>query len=162
MSKALKKKYDNMCNERQAGQTPGGIHRLADIMHHMNGDAENRILQHFEEELPIHAQEIRDRIYSFEHIPALTNKEIRILIDEVGDDRLIALSLKGAGDEMRFKFLRNMSNNRATDIIEEMDRMGAVHVSDIMEARQAIVKVMRDLNENGSIIIKKAGEEYIE
>ncbi len=112
--------------------------------------------------MPDKAREIRDRIYSFENIATLLNREVRILIDELNDDRLLALALNGAGDEIRFKVLRNMSNNRASDIIAEMDRMGPVRMTEILDARQRIVFIMRRLNDVGSIIIRKGDEQYVE
>jgi flagellar motor switch protein FliG len=124
--------------------------------------AEHSILSHFEKEMPDKAREIRDRIYSFENIATLLNREVRILIDELNDDRLLALALNGAGDEIRFKVLRNMSNNRASDIIAEMDRMGPVRMTEILDARQRIVFIMRRLNDVGSIIIRKGDEQYVE
>ena len=67
-----------------------------------------------------------------------------------------------APDDIRFKILRNMSNNRATDVINDMNRMGAIRMSEINSARREIVEVMKSLNDNGSIIIRKKDEEYIE
>ena len=74
--------------------------------------------------MPSVSEQIRDKIFAFENAANLSNNEMRILIDEIGDDHLIATALKGADDDVRFKFLRNMSQNRATDILSDMDAMG--------------------------------------
>ena len=85
---------------------------------------------------------------------------MRILIDEIGDDRLIATALKGAEDDVRFKFLRNMSQNRATDILSDMDAMGAVRLSEVNDCRNKIVSIMRTLDDNG-VIDLKGGDELV-
>ena len=55
-----------------------------------------------------------------------------------------------------------MSQNRATNILNEMDNMGPVRLSEINEARNSIIHIMRFLNDNGSIIIRKGQESYVE
>jgi flagellar motor switch protein FliG len=162
ISRILRRKYDEMLSGILSQNEVAGVDKIAEIMNHMSGDSENRIMNHFETVLPNHAQEIRERIYSFDNITLLSNKEVRILIDEVADDRVIVLALKGAGDDIRFKIIRNMSNNRATDILEDMNHLGVVRMSDVQEARREIVSIMRELNDNGIIILRKGNEQYIE
>jgi flagellar motor switch protein FliG len=83
--------------------------------------------------MPHISRYISERIFSFENVLNLTNVEIRILIDEINDDYLLAKALKGAGDEIKFRFMRNMSQNRATEILGEMDLLGPVKLSEIDE-----------------------------
>jgi flagellar motor switch protein FliG len=162
VGQVLKKKYDEMTSVRSTFQSPGGVDRLADILNHIDPTTEHEIMQHFESLMPDTAREISEKIYTFDSVAGLTNYEVRILIDRLNDDRTISTALKGAGDEIRFKMLRNVSNNRATDIINDMDAMGPIRMSEIMEARREIVRCMRDLDDQGMIVIKKKNEQYIE
>lgn len=162
MANALKKKYDNISSEDYITDKAGGLDKLAEILNHTDGKTENDILSIFDDEIPDQAAVIRDKIYTFESLINLTNKEIRIVIDELNNDSILSLALKGAGDEIRFKFLRNVSNNRATDILEEMEDLGAVRMSDILEARREIVTIMRSLNDNGVIVLRKDKEDIVE
>lgn len=141
---------------------PGGVDKVADILNYLDPQTENSIMKHFEMTLPETAHQISEKVYTFENIISLANIEVRILIDELGDDDILSLALKGAGDEVRFKVLRNVSNNRATDIINDMERMGPVRMSEILEARREIVQIMRRLDHQGKIVIKKKREEYVE
>lgn len=162
ISRVLKKKYEEMLSGISSQDEIAGVDKIAEIINHMNGDTENRIMNHFDKILPDHAKQIREKIYTFDSLVTLSNKEVRIIIDELADDRMLALSLKGAGDEIRMKIFRNMSNNRATDILEDMNNMGAVRMTEVLDARQLIVKIMRELNDSGIIIMRKGNEEYIE
>jgi len=87
---------------------------------------------------------------------------MRLLIDELNDDYLIAFALKGASDEIKFRFLRNMSQNRATDIIEEMDRMGAVKLKEVIEYRDSIVETVKRMEARGAIRFRRKGEVWVE
>lgn len=162
VAQVLQKKYDEMTSVRSSFDSAGGVGRIADIMNHLDPTTENDIMKHFENILPDTAREISEKIYTFDSVLTLTNYEVRLLIDRLADDNSIAVALKGAGDEIRVKMLRNVSNNRATDIITEMDAMGAVRMSEIMDARRLIVRLMRQLDDEGIIVIKKKNEQYIE
>ncbi|HOP28917.1 MAG TPA: FliG C-terminal domain-containing protein [Spirochaetota bacterium] len=162
VARAMKKRYNEMKKHGPGDEHANGIESLISIISHMSSDQEKKILQSMDISIPHISREISERIFSFENILNLTNVEIRILIDEINDDHLIAKALKGAGDEIKFKFMRNMSQNRATEIISEMDLLGPVKLSEIDECRNRIVDIMRVLNENGVISLRRSGEIYVE
>jgi len=64
--------------------------------------------------------------------------------------------------EIRKKFLNNMSQNRAEDILDILDMKPRVTLREINEARSKIVQVARVLEEENQILFKKEKEEYIE
>ncbi len=162
IARVIRKKYEAVKTAGHDYVTPGGVGKLVDIMNYMTGDHEKRLMNHFEDAIPDVAQEIRDRIFTFENVATLTNQEMRLLIDELGDDMMIARALKGAGDEIRFKFLRNMSRNRATEILNEMEVMGPLRVSEIQYARDQVVSAMRDLNERGLVVLRKSRDGLVD
>jgi flagellar motor switch protein FliG len=120
MAVKLKEKY-KLYLQKSEGDLSGGVDTLINIMNHMKGSEEKKLMDNLEVHIPDVSTDIRRRLFMFENIATLSNMEVRILIDEIQDDRCIATALKGAGDEVRFKILRNMSQNRATDIINELD-----------------------------------------
>ncbi len=160
--RVIRNKYEKLKETSRKTEKTDGINTLVDIMNQMNPDQEKKLMHYFENKLPQISLKIKERIFNFENILSLSHHEIRILIDELNDDFLIAKALKGAGDEIRFKFIRNMSRNRATDILNEMDSMGPVRLAEINEARNTIVRMMRLLNDNGTITIRKEQEKMIE
>ncbi len=161
IARVIRKKYEHLKSSGKY-EIAGGVDTLVSILNHMTGEQEKMLMSHFEKTMPSIAEEIRDKIFTFENIVNLTNEEIRILIDEIKDDQIIARALKGAGDEIRFKILRNVSRNRATDILTDIDTMGPLRISEIHEARDAIITVMRELNDYGAISVRKEREKYIE
>lgn len=148
--------------EKGAPQAGEGLESLVDILNNMSGSDELRFMRNIEQSNPELSDMIRDHIFTFENVVNLDNSEIRILIDEISNDLLIATALKGAGDEIRFKFLRNTSRNRATDILDEMEAMGPVKLSQVEEARSEIVGIMRYLSDNGVISLVRDREIFVE
>ena len=159
---ALKIKYEEYRKKTEGFLESGGINSLVNIMQHMKGEDESNIIKNFDIIDPELSGKIREKIFSFENILLLSNNEIRILIDEINNDFIFAKSLKGAGDNIRIKVLRNMSQNRATDVINEMNQMGAIKLSEVESARKEIVFAMRLLHENGVITILKEKEPMVE
>jgi flagellar motor switch protein FliG len=154
--RTIKKKYQEYRKKNQ-GLSAGGLDTLIGILRHMPNEDEKKIVEDLELAMPAVSGQIRDKIFSFENAASLSNSEMRLLIDEIGDDHLIAVALKGADDDVRFKFLRNMSQNRATDILAEMDAMGAVRKTEVQDCRNKIVGIMKALDDNG-IIDLRGGE----
>ncbi len=162
IARVIRRRYEAGRTTGSGYETAGGVDTLVSILNYMSGDQEKKLMEYFDYSLPGISQDIRDRIYTFDNVANLNNMEMRVLIDEIADDFLIVKALKGAGDEIRFKFLRNMSRNRATEVLTEIDAMGPMRLSDVQEARDRIVDIMRALNENGMLTIRKEKEKYVE
>ncbi|MCW7470589.1 flagellar motor switch protein FliG [Leptospira kanakyensis] len=160
IARILKKRYEE--RDKQEYSEAGGAHVLANILNFMEKGAEETILSELEETSPDVADQVREKLYTFEDILSLDNKEMRILINRLADDTAISLAIRGAGDEIRKKFLNNMSQNRSEDILDALDMKPRVTLREINEARSKIVQVARVLEEENQILFKKEKEEYIE
>ena len=73
----------------------------------------------------------------------------------------LGLALKGATEELRAKFFKNMSKRAAEMLQEDMDYMGPVRVKDVEESQQKVVNVVRGLEEAGEIVIASGGEDEL-
>jgi flagellar motor switch protein FliG len=162
IARVIKKKYEKLKISSETYTRTDGVKTLVDIMSQMNATQEKKLMEYFEFTNAKIYNEIRENIFNFENIVNLTRQEMQILIDEINEDWIIVKALKGAEDEIKFKFLRNTSANRATDIINEFDRIGPIRLSEINEARSQIVDVMRRLNDNRIISVRKDKEQYVE
>lgn len=162
IAKVLRKKYDDFAKTRGGELEISGMNTLIEIMKRVNGDAERRIMDGLDSSVPDISHAIRTRIFSFDDVLNLSNREMRLFIDEIRNDQLIAKALKGAGDELRYKFMRNMSQNRSKELLTEMEIMGAVRLTEIQECRDYIVAIMRRLDAQGKIVIRKEDEDFVE
>ncbi len=159
IAKVLKKKYDSRDKSELA--QAGGAESLANILNFMDKNMEENILKELNEKSPDLAFQVRDKLYTFEDILNLDAREMRTLVNRLGGNELLIVALRGAGDEIKRHFFTAMSQNRAADIVEEMDSRGKTTLREITNARNDILRIARELEEEGIIILKKRKDEFI-
>ncbi len=54
-----------------------------------------------------------------------------------------------------------MSKRAATLLKEDMEYMGPIRLKDVEEAQQKIVSIIRKLEEQGEIVVARAGEDEL-
>ncbi|HFC98219.1 MAG TPA: flagellar motor switch protein FliG [Thermosulfurimonas dismutans] len=142
------------------GKKLGGTEKAAEIISHAGRELEEEILSDIEEENPTLAEEIRKYLFTFEDFLKVDDLAIQTLLREISTDDL-RLALKGASEEVREKFFRNMSERAATLLKEDLEVMGPVRVSDVEKAQQNIIKVAKRLEQEGKIILGTGEEEFV-
>jgi len=138
----------------------GGIQNVVDILNSVDRGTEKYIMERLERIDTELSEEIRKRMFVFEDIITLDNKSIQRVIREVNNSQW-AIALKGASEEVKEAVFSNMSKRLVEMINEDIEFMGPVRLRDIEEAQQAIVNVIRRLEEEGEIIIPRGGAEII-
>ncbi len=71
------------------------------------------------------------------------------------------MALKGTPAEVQDAIFRNMSERAALNIKEDLEFMGPVRVKDVEDAQQKVVAVIRRLEEDGTIVIVRGGEDQL-
>ncbi|MFA7621592.1 MAG: flagellar motor switch protein FliG [Aminobacteriaceae bacterium] len=138
----------------------GGIDAIVNIINNVDRGTERNIMEHLEENDPELAEEIKRRLFVFEDIIRLDDRSLQRVLREV-EMKDLSLALKGATDELRAKFFKNMSKRASEMLREDMDYMGPVRVKDVEETQQKIVNVIRALEDVGEIVISRGGEEEL-
>ncbi len=159
IARVIKKKYESRDSHEYSES--GGSEALANILNYMEKGMEEVILQELEKDSPELAEQVREKLYTFNDLLLLDKKEMRILIARLQNDDLIGVALRGAGEELRAQFFNSMSRNKANDILEGIEARGKVSLREINEARSTILALARKLEEDGLIIFKKTKEEFI-
>lgn len=139
----------------------GGVKAVAELFNRMDRRASRNVLDQIESSDPELASSIRDLMFVFEDILLVDDQGISEILRRV-DKKTLAVSLKGSNDELKTKFYRNMSQ-RASDMLqEEMEYLGPVRVKDVEKSQHEIVEIVRQLEEEGIIVIGGAGgDEYV-
>jgi flagellar motor switch protein FliG len=130
----------------------GGIDAVVAIINSADRATERNIMEYLEENDPELAEEIKKRLFVFEDIIRLDDRSLQRVLREV-DMKELGLALKGATEELRAKFFKNMSKRAAEMLQEDMDYMGPVRVKDVEESQQKVVNVVRALEEAGEIVV---------
>ncbi|MDR3231615.1 MAG: flagellar motor switch protein FliG [Synergistaceae bacterium] len=138
----------------------GGIDAVVAIINSADRATERNIMEYLEENDPELAEEIKKRLFVFEDIIRLDDRSLQRVLREV-EMKELGLALKGATEELRSKFFRNMSKRAAEMLQEDMDYMGPVRVKDVEEAQQKVVNVVRALEEAGEIVVATGGEDEL-
>ncbi|GHS93974.1 flagellar motor switch protein FliG [Synergistales bacterium] len=138
----------------------GGIDAVVAIINSADRTTERNIMEYLEENDPELAEEIKKRLFVFEDIIRLDDRSLQRVLREV-DMKELGLALKGATEELRVKFFKNMSKRAAEMLSEDMEYMGPVRVKDVEESQQKVVNVVRSLEEAGEIVIAAGGEDEL-
>lgn len=138
----------------------GGTSVVANILNEANISVERNVIKDIEERDPVLAEEIKKQMFLFEDIAHFDDRTVQIIINEMDKSDLV-LGLKGVSDELSNKFLKNMST-RAVDMLkEDMEALGPVHVKDVEDAQQRIIKKIKQLEEDGQITTRKMDDNEI-
>ena len=139
----------------------GGLRPLVDIINHSDRNTERLILEGLEARDSQLAEEVRALMFMFEDIRNLEDRMVQILLRHI-DVKELAVALKGVHEDVREKFLTNMSERAALGLREDMDVLGPVRVKQVEEAQAGIIRQIRGLEESGDIVISQGdGDEFV-
>lgn len=138
----------------------GGVEALVEIINNVDRSTEKAIIENLEIQNPDLAEEIKKRMFVFEDLNTLDDRGMQRVLKEV-DSKDLSLALKGASEDVKGKFLKNMSKRAAQMLQDEMAFMGPVRIKDVEEAQQKIVNVVRGLEEAGELVLSRGGEDEL-
>lgn len=153
---ALEKKID--MTDKIDMETSGGVDTLVDILVNVDRKTEKSIITSIEERDFTLADQIKANMFVFEDIVKLDNLSIQKILKEVNVKDL-AFALKAAGVQVAEVIYRNQSRRAAEALQEEIDLLGPIKISQVEEAQQNIVNVIRKLEEEGVITITRSAED---
>ena len=143
------------------GKKVGGVQAVAEILNAVDRATEEEVLSEIEEQSAQMAEEIRNLMFVFDDVKNLDDRAIREILKEIANEDL-TMSLRGAHEELRVLFFKNMSERAATMIREDLEIMGPTRLADVETAQQNIVKVVRRLEAEGRIVISRgAGDVFV-
>jgi flagellar motor switch protein FliG len=136
----------------------GGVSAVAQMLNVTDRMTNKSILESLEQESPELVDQIRRLMFVFDDLMKLDDKSIQSLLKEV-ENAQWALALKGASEELRTKIMGNLSQRAAAMLLEEIQYLGPVRVSDVEAAQQAIVDTVRRLEDSGEIVVSAGDAE---
>jgi flagellar motor switch protein FliG len=138
------------------GKKVGGVSAVAEILNAVDRATEEEVLSEIEEESAQMAEDIRNLMFVFEDVTGLDDRAIRELLKEISNEDM-TMALRGASDDLKERFFKNMSERAATMIREDLEIMGPTRLADVEGAQQNVVKVVRRLEVEGRIVIGRGG-----
>jgi flagellar motor switch protein FliG len=145
----------------QTHESYGGVRAVAELLNRLDRGVSSAVLETIEGESPDLAVSIRNLMFVFEDLLNVDDTALREIIQRA-DKKTLTMALKGSSEDIRNRFLQNMSKRAAQMIREEMEVLGAVRLREVEKAQQEIVAIARKLEEEGLLVTgAAAGEPYV-
>jgi len=139
----------------------GGVQPLVEIINRADRGTEKLILEGLEQRNPELAEEVRSRMFLFEDLVNLEDRAVQLVLRQVEVANL-AIALKGVAPVVHQKIMNNMSERAAVTLAEEIELLGPVRVQSVEEAQTEVVRVIRELEESGQIIVARGdADEFV-
>jgi len=136
----------------------GGVKTAAEIINMMGTQIETTVIDAIREHDADLAQKIMDKMFTFEDLTKLDGKSMQQVLKEVSTDSLV-IALKGATTDLRDLVLANMSTRAAEGLRDDLESRGPVRLSEVEAQQKEILKVVRRLSDEGSIVIGGGGDD---
>ncbi len=145
----------------QSRRAYAGFKGAADLLNQLEPISSKGILENIEKDDPQMALAIRNLMFTFEDLLGVPEAGIRELLGQL-DKKTLAMSLRGATEELKNLVFKCMST-RAVDMLkEDMEVLGAVRTKDVHLAQHEIVEMARKLEAEGKLVLSaESQEEYV-
>jgi flagellar motor switch protein FliG len=153
----LKKQFSN--NSSSKSSSFGGIKAAASILNLTKTALEASVMGGLKTLDPELMQKIQDSMFTFDNLVSVDNKGIQVIMRNADPD-LMMKALKGASDEVKKKFLDNMSERARGMFKDDMEALGPMRLSDVEDAQKIIMRAARKLADAGDLVLG-GGADYV-
>lgn len=130
---------------------------MAEIFNNFDRSTESKYMEMLEKRSPDSADKIKNLMFTFEDLKKSDQPGIQALL-RVADKGKLTIALKGASEEIRDLFVKNMSSRASKIMLEEMESMGPVRMRDVDEAQSGIILQAKELVASGEMTLAQAEE----
>ena len=138
----------------------GGIDAAAKILNRMADARAKRVLEVIGEIDANVAQTLTDRMFIFEDLVGVDDRNFQVLLRAV-DQKLLVAAWKGASSALQDKVLRNLSTRAAEMLREEAEARGPMRLAEVEAARKEILTTAMSLEREGRIILRNAPGDMV-
>lgn len=151
IARSLGKHFDSKV--RPSFHRSGGVRAVADLLNQLEKDMSKNLLARLEERNAQLGAAIRKKLFSFEDLGRLQPADLQRVLREV-DSSSLAISMKSASEGLREKFYTSISKRAGESLREEIEMLGPVRLRDVELAQDAIIQIVRRLEEEGQITLE--------
>ena len=154
----LGKHFDNKV--RPTYHRSGGVRAVADLLNGIDKEMSKSLLARLEERNAQLGAAIRKKMFSFEDLSRLAAADLQRVLREV-DSANLAVSMKSATEPLKEKIYASISKRAAESLRDEIGMLGPVRLKDVEVAQDAIIQVVRRLEEEGSISLDSGSDSAV-
>jgi len=137
-------------------QTMGGPKLIAQVLNNVDKDTEKRLVDALQNKDAGLFNDVKKLMLVFDDLSTLPATAVQAILREVEMSDL-TLALKGASPAMRELICKNLSNRAAERLKEEMELLGARPRTEVQQAQDRVIIVVRRLEEEGKIKLGRSG-----
>ena len=139
----------------------GGVDAAARIMNFTKQNMEQRIMKDISRNDRELMQAITESMFVFDNLIMSDERSFQTLLRSV-DNELLVLALKGADEPLREKLFSCMSKRAAANIVDEMEALGPVRLTEVQTAQKEIINVARRMSDEGTIVLAgRGGDDFV-
>lgn len=139
----------------------GGMKSAANIMNYLDTNIEGQLMEAIREQDEEMSQQIQDLMFVFDNLIDVDDRGIQAILREVQQDTLMR-AIKGADEALRTKITANMSKRAADMLIDDIEAMGPVRLSEVETAQKEVLSIARRLADAGEVVLGgNGGEEFV-
>jgi flagellar motor switch protein FliG len=142
------------------GSSAGGPAAVAEVLNLIPGAREKELLEGVARTHPELSEAIKNLMFVFDDIRKLDDRAVTRVLRDV-DTRQLATALKVAGDELKERLLGALSTRARDSLLQEMEFLGPVRVSDVEAAQAEVVALVRALEEAGEIVVSGGDDDVV-
>ena len=154
LEQVMQKKFK--ANTSLRASQVGGVDAAARIMNFTKQNMEARIMKDIGKGDKGLMQAIQESMFVFDMLIMSDDKSLQTLLRMVDTD-LLVLALKGADEPLQEKLFGCMSKRAAANIMDEMEALGPVRLTEVQSAQKEIINVARRLSDEGTIVLAGRG-----
>ncbi|MBP7141364.1 MAG: flagellar motor switch protein FliG [Opitutaceae bacterium] len=151
--RSLGKHFDTKA--RPTFHRSGGVRAVADLLNGIDKETSKGLLARVEERNSALGSAIRKKMFSFEDLSRLQAADLQRVLREV-DSQNLATSMKSASESLKERIYGSISKRAAESLRDEISMLGPVRLKDVEVAQEAIIQVVRRLEEEGAISLDGA------
>jgi len=137
-----------------------GFKAVADMLNRLDMVSSKTILEEIEREEPKLAINIRNLMFTFEDLMTVSETSVRELVAAV-DKRVLALSLKGAKENLKAHLFKAMSTRAVEMLKDDMEGMGPVRTKEVARAQQEMLVLAHQMEAEGRITLKLEADDEL-
>lgn len=130
---------------------------LIEVLNSSPTELERAVVQGLEEVDPEIANEVKRRMFEFDDIAILDDRSIQKVLREVEMAQL-ALAMRLAAPDAFAAVTRNMAERAVTELRAMIGAADGVEIDAVIDAQEAVVEVIRQLEAAGEISVGAARE----
>jgi flagellar motor switch protein FliG len=139
----------------------GGLKSAANIMNYLDTNIEGQLMDAIREQDEEMSQQIQDLMFVFDNLIDVDDRGIQAILRETQQESLMK-AIKGADEELRNKITGNMSKRAAEMLLDDLEAMGPVRLSEVETAQKEILSIARRLADAGEVMLGGGGgEEFV-